>query len=175
LQPSKRENALRTLVEEALSPPAGKAPEAAAFANCMELGLLYLDGDRLDEAEKLFTRLEAVPQPPALPLLGQLGKGITLALRNQAKESNALFCKVFARDDGRLIGSSSKPKKAVLPPGLATLIKVHTAPVKPFLDHERGRHWLGQARKYNFDNGLPESQVPRYLLVTFRLDGEAKK
>ncbi|MFO0844119.1 MAG: serine/threonine-protein kinase [Gemmataceae bacterium] len=174
-QPNKRETALRTLVEEALAPSAGKPPDAtAAFANCMELGLLYLDGDRLDEAEKLFTRLEAVPQPPALPLLGQLGRGIVLALRNQPKESNALFCRVFARDDPRLVGPPGKGKKAGLP-ALTNLINSHTAPVKPFLHHERGRHWIGQARRYNHENGVPEAQVPRYLLVTFPLDGKARK
>lgn len=168
LQPNKREQALGTLVEEAISPPAGKSPDATAFASCMELGLLYLDGDRLDEAEKLFTRLEAVQQPPGLPMLGHLGKGIVLALRNKAKESNALVVKVLGGENGRFVGPGGKGKKGTFLPNFPQFIK--SLPVAPFLSHERGRHWLGEARQFNHKNGVPESQVPRYLLITFRLD-----
>jgi serine/threonine-protein kinase len=173
LQPNKREQALRTLVDEAISPPAGKSPDATAFASCMELGLLYLDGYRLDEAEKLFTRLEAVRQPAGLPMLGQVGKAIVLALRNKAAESNALLVKVFAGSDPRLVGPAGKGKKGG---GFPNLVVQHIKglPIKPLLDHERGRHWLGEARQFNFKNGVPEAQVPRYLLIAFPTEPRLK-
>src|SRR5262249_58573427 len=57
LLPNKREQALRLLVDQALSPPRGKTPDVGGVGNCLELGLFYLEENRLDEAEKLFTRL----------------------------------------------------------------------------------------------------------------------
>ncbi len=174
LQPSKREQALRTLVEEALANGAGQSPDASVFGNCMELAILYLDSDRLDEAEQLFTQLESFKSPVSLPMLGQLGKGIVLALRNKPKESNALFSKVLAVGDPKFIGKG-KGKKMGLDGGNLGAIQKMLTPIAPFLNHPRGKYWLGEARLFNARNGIPESQVSRYLLVRYRLDPDSRK
>ena len=54
---------------------------------CMDLGLFYLEEGRLTDADKLFTRLEEFPEPRSYHLLGQLGRGIVLALKNNPEAS----------------------------------------------------------------------------------------
>ena len=92
--PSKREQALRVLVDQALEVPKGKNPDRSGYANCMDLGLLYLDEGRLDEAAKHFDRLAGFDDP-SFRALGLAGKAIVLAARNKAAESNRLLDKVF--------------------------------------------------------------------------------
>jgi hypothetical protein len=139
----------------------------------MELGLIYLDHDRLDEAEKLFARLETFKQAREFRMLGQVGRGIVLALRSKARESNKLLCDVLAPDPNFIGLRQPKGKKGA--GDRPKVLTTHLAPLRPFLDHPRGRHWLGQARLYNARNGVPVAATPRYLLTSFPLPGEAKK
>lgn len=162
----KREQALRLLVDEALNTAAGQAPDPTAFTNCMELGLFYLDNDRLADADKLFARLEGLEQPASFKMLGQLGRGIVLALRSKPEESNRLFCKVFGVNDS---------KKGKAGGGWQRQVEGRVAPVKPFLDHPRGMHWMAKARWYNERNGLPRGDEPRYLPYRYPLERDAKK
>jgi hypothetical protein len=142
----------------------------------MELGLFYLDNDRLDDAGKLFDRLEALEQPASLHMLGQPGRAVVLALASKAKESNQLFCAVFA-PRGNLVGPPPKEVKGKGPGPfqIGRQVERHLAPIKPLLDHPRGRHWLARARWYNDANGVKSSEVPRYLLWRFPLEGERRK
>jgi hypothetical protein len=64
--------------------------------HCVELSLFYLDRWRLDDAEKLFTKLEAAgSKTRAFGSLGRLGRAIVLALREEPIESNRIFMESF--------------------------------------------------------------------------------
>ncbi len=64
--------------------------------HCVELALFYLDHWRLDDADKLFTKLEAAgARTQAFGLFGKLGRAIDLALREEPVESNRLFMELF--------------------------------------------------------------------------------
>jgi serine/threonine-protein kinase len=56
-----------------------------------ELGLLYLEDRRLDEAEEHFKQLEAPDRHVAYRTLGRLGRAVVLAYRDQPAESNKLI------------------------------------------------------------------------------------
>ncbi|MFO0881604.1 MAG: serine/threonine-protein kinase [Gemmataceae bacterium] len=174
LLPNKREQALRTLVEQTLTPAAGKAPDVSGLGNCIELGLFYLDGNQLEEADRLFTRMLAFKQPVGFRLMGQTGHAIVLALTNQGRDSNKLLVEVFAPDPF-FVGPPPRNKKGMAGLVIPRRVDLHLAPIKPFLDHPRGKHWLGRSLWYNAKNGVPQAQMPRYLLYHFPLDAEAKK
>jgi serine/threonine-protein kinase len=62
----------------------------------VELSLFYLDRWRLDDAEKLFTKLEAAgSKTRGFGALGRLGRAIVLALREEPIESNRIFMELF--------------------------------------------------------------------------------
>jgi hypothetical protein len=57
-----------------------------------ELGLLYLEEDRLDEAERLFADMQAhAPSAKVYGILGKLGLALTRAFQKRPAESNELF------------------------------------------------------------------------------------
>ena len=162
--PSKREQALRVLVDQTLDVPKGKNPDKAGFGNCMDLGLLYLDRGRLDEAEKHFDRLAKLDDASFLAL-GRAGKAIVLAVRNKAPESNKLFDTVF---NPLGLAGQRGGKKGLPHPTIRANV-----PIAPLVNSPRGRDWLGRARWYNHQNGIKDEVVPRFLVLTFPL-GEAK-
>ena len=170
--PSKREQALRLLVDQTLNVRGAANPDKGGFGNCMELGLFYLDEDRLDEAEKHFDRLATFKEPSFLAL-GRTGKAIVLAARNKASESNTLLDKVF-NPLGNAPGRGGK--KGALPPGvLPRTLQAELAPIMPLVNSPRGRDWLGRARWNNRKNGVKEEVVPRFLVRKFPLpQAEAK-
>lgn len=175
LLPNRREQALRLLVDQALNPPPKQLPDVGAVANCLELGLYYLEGNRLQEAEALFQRVSAFQKPEAYFLLGQVGQAIVLALRDKPQESNRLLVEVFAPPmPFRLLGLPKKTKKPLPRPGDALVRRIevqHLSPIRFLLDHPRARDWLGRARLCNRNNGLREDEVPTYLLIKFPLAG----
>jgi serine/threonine-protein kinase len=57
----------------------------------IELGLIYLEDRRLDEADRLFKDLDRPGQGPAYHTLGKLGQALVLAFQDRAEESNKLF------------------------------------------------------------------------------------
>jgi serine/threonine-protein kinase len=63
----------------------------------IELGLLYLEGRRLDEAERLFQQFDQPGKGKAYHKLGQLGRALVLAFRNRAEESVKLFLTLSPR------------------------------------------------------------------------------
>jgi serine/threonine protein kinase len=63
----------------------------AGLKYAVELGLLYLDERRLDDAQRFFQGLNGQDKPIAYQKLGQMGQAIVLAFRDRPRESNALF------------------------------------------------------------------------------------
>ena len=87
---AKREEDLRATVDRYLDPAnTSKHPETGVRL-CLDLALPYLEQNRLDEADQLFTRLATLKQP-AYHVPGVLGQAIVLALRDKAVASNLLF------------------------------------------------------------------------------------
>ncbi len=113
-----------------------------AIGLCLELGSRYLDQHRLDDAEKLFEKLEGIPNVRAYSNLGRLGCAIVLALRSQAAESNRLFREIFPEQ----FSKDELPKR---------LGKIYTNP--------QFRFWLAQAVYYNSRNGVADKDVPSAL------------
>jgi serine/threonine-protein kinase len=148
LLPVNDEEALRKLAEKHLHPANVGADVSVGLGLCLELGMLYLDQHRLDDAEKLFERLDAMDKVRQYQLLGRLGRGIVLALHDRPTDSNQVFVDVF--------GASKfvKPKDLPMPTD-PDIRKIWTNP--------QFRFWLAQAVQYNVRNGLPEAQVPKPL------------
>ena len=169
--PSQHERDLRDAAERYLRSPRGKALERIdGVGVCAELGLYYLERDRLDDAGKLFARLEQIDGPPGLALLGQLGQGIVLALRNQPRRSNASFARVFqlsgngqAQLKKLLEGKKGPGRKRLLDEALWIGLEPRLGPIGPLLRAPLWRYWIARARWYNHENGLPDSNIPLYL------------
>jgi serine/threonine protein kinase len=148
---NKREKTLREAAEQYLDPLTGKQGDAGGLGVCMDLALFYLDEGRLNDADRLFTRLEQLRKPASYHRLGQLGRAIVLALKNNAKESNTLFNELFPLGSVRMYDRIIKPIKSVL-------------------DSPSWRYWIRRARWYNQQNGIPESDVAVYLKREFPLN-----
>jgi eukaryotic-like serine/threonine-protein kinase len=146
----KREQVLRDAAEQYLNPQnAAKNPQTG-FGVCMDLGLCYLEQHKLDDAETFFTRLENLKQVESYHVLGRVGRAIVLALRSQAKESNALFKEVFP---GRNLGDAA-PKG-----GAGKKVQ----PREQLLQNPSMRYWLAQAIYYNERNGVARTDLPLRL------------
>jgi serine/threonine-protein kinase len=148
--PEKREKVLREAIEMYLS-GATYAP-MKGLPMCLDLGVFYLEHDRLDDADRFFTRLESIKAP--YPTLGKLGRGIVLALRSQPAESNKLFQEVFRdtplKDSPRLPNAGSpavsqSPEFAV------------------WRQNALFRFWFAQALYFNEKNGQPLKDVPDWV------------
>jgi serine/threonine-protein kinase len=145
----RREKALREAAEEYLSAPDTKRV-AVGYGLCLDLALLYLEADRLDEAEKFFTRLDGVAAPPQYHLLGHLGRGVVLALRDQPEGSNRYFAGVYGVR--RFVNQTA-----------SELVKRKQDGAVQILQNPQWRFWMNKALAYNARNGLPEEKVPAGL------------
>jgi serine/threonine protein kinase len=133
-----KEQAIRTLLEPYLDTRPGNFREVQkGLEQGMDLGMLYLEHDRLDDAHALFLRFEQ-NGVPAFRVLGHLGQGIVLALRSEAHESNKRFLKIQVEMRGK------QPK------WLENLIRVDP----------KWRYWVNKAIHYNLQNGLDRSEIP---------------
>jgi serine/threonine-protein kinase len=145
--PLDKEPALRLTAEIYLAAGPGK-DVSVGMSLCLRLATMYLDQHRLDEADKLFTRLDNIKEVRAYHAFGRLGRAVVLALRDKAEESNKLFREIalapFVRDG---VGPKGEPRRP--DPELA---KVWQNPSFLF--------WLAQAVRYNHINGVPDGQVP---------------
>ncbi|HTU89190.1 MAG TPA: protein kinase [Gemmataceae bacterium] len=142
-----KEQALRTLLEPYFDARPGNFREVQkGVEQAMDLGMCYLEQDRLDDARALFVRLEKNALP-AFRVLAHLGQGIVLALQNEPHESNKQFVKVhFEHQRGK------QPK------GLENLIR--TDP--------KWRYWINKAIHYNLQNGLDRSDIPALFVNSSR-------
>jgi serine/threonine-protein kinase len=151
----RREQALREAAEQYLTAPDTKRV-AVGFGLCLDLGLLYLEADRLDDADRLFTRLDGIRQPPIYHLLGHVGRGIVLALRDRPEESNRMFGAVFgAPRFTNPLQNKAGPRR------LENLAKQD--PAFQMLVNPQWRYWLSKALYHNARNGTPEDKVPPVL------------
>jgi serine/threonine-protein kinase len=95
--PSKDEQLLLQMIKREIDK--GEGP--ALVKHRVELGVIYLQERRLDEADKLFQIMitEAVPDKTkqlGSRGMGKLGQAIVLAFRDQAQDSNKIFVAVLA-------------------------------------------------------------------------------
>jgi hypothetical protein len=154
LSAEKQEQALLALAEPYLSREKASANPATGFTLLMELGLFYLQQDRLDDALALFTKLDEMRQPESYHILGRVGRGVVLALHDQAAESNRLFKDAFTAQrflvpDGATKGGKRGQR------GEPQLLLVQNAQMK---------YWLAQAVHYNERNGIARAEMPPLLL-----------
>jgi tRNA A-37 threonylcarbamoyl transferase component Bud32 len=141
------EPALRRAAEIYVAAGPGK-DVSVGMSLCLRLAILYLDQHRLEEAEKLFSRLDNIDKVQSYHIFGRVGRGIVLALQDQAKESNALFREVAYWLPHR---EGNVPKGGPRRPD-PELVKVYQN--SAFL------YWLARAVRYNHINGVPDDQVP---------------
>jgi serine/threonine-protein kinase len=145
--PRDDEPALRRTAERYIAEGPGK-DVSVGMSLCCRLAILYLDRHRLDDADKLFTRLESADKVPSYRTFGRLGRAIVLALESKPDESNKGFQSIASalpqRDPDAAKGPQKRPD--------AELVKLLQNP--SFL------YWLAQAVRYNHINGLPDDQVP---------------
>jgi eukaryotic-like serine/threonine-protein kinase len=134
-----KEQALRTLLEPYLGTcPSNVREGQKGLEHGMDLGLYYLEQDRLDDAQALFVRFERHPAP-SYQLLGHLGLGILLALQNEPQESNKHFLK--------------------------TNLELRTKQPIRWLENQmrldpKWRYWMSKAIHYNVQNGLDRNDIP---------------
>lgn len=137
----RRERVLTQAAEEYLKPASGNPNVSAGLGVCLDLGLFYLDEDRLDDAEKLFDQLEGIKQIRAYQNLGKLGRAIVLALRSQPEASNALIREFFSS----IKGVDAKPARVILE--------------NQMLQQPRLRYWVAEALTYNRRNGTVDPEL----------------
>jgi serine/threonine-protein kinase len=156
--PVEDEPALRRTAEIYVA--AGQSRDVSVgMSLCTKLALLYLEQHRLDEADKLFARLENAEKVNSYRTFGKLGRAMVLALQSKAEESNKLFRDVAAlvpqRDAVTVKGTPRRPDPE--------MVKVFQNPA--FL------YWLAQSVHYNHVNGVPDDQVPPALRRLLELKG----
>jgi serine/threonine-protein kinase len=154
------EPALRRTAEIYIAAGPGK-DVSVGMSLCAKLAILYLDRHRLDDADKLFTRLESADKVPSYRDFGHLGRAMVLALQSKPAESNKAFQGIAYALPHREV---DLPKGAPKRPD-AELVKLLQNP--SFL------YWLTQAVRYNHINGLPDDQVPPPLRRLLELSRRA--
>jgi len=142
-RPETKEQALRTLLEPYLNArPNNPSERQKGLGHSLDLGLFYLEHNRLDDALALFLRLEKHPAV-VYQLLGHLGQGIVLALQNQPHESNKHLRRAHLETRGK------QPIKAI---------------ENLMWTDPHWRYWTSKAIHYNLKNGLNRSDIP----ISFR-------
>jgi len=153
LLPVNDEEALRKLVDKYLQPSGAGRNVSVGMGLCLDLGMLYLEQHRLDDAEKLFERLAKAPEARQYQSLGRLGGAIVLALRDEAQQSNQRFKDILTTD--QLLQESAKRWKEGKP----------TDPeIRKMWTNPQFRFWLARAVNYNLRNGVPDKDVPAAVL-----------
>jgi eukaryotic-like serine/threonine-protein kinase len=101
LSPQEREREQRRYFQQ-LSKGGSKLDETAGLKVAIDLGLLYLNQRRYDDADKFFRELDPPPEqkvPPSYRFLGRLGKGMVLAFKNHPEESNKQLMAILPKGD----------------------------------------------------------------------------
>ena len=96
-----REASLKQAVEQHLK---DNSPNPAGVEDCIDLGVLYLDQNKVSDAEALFARMDQRRPPSAYHYVGRLGLAVTDALKNDYRGSHDKFTELFdpkSRDNRR--------------------------------------------------------------------------
>jgi serine/threonine-protein kinase len=138
---SRHEKFLKGIANEPLDPGGDRARRDLLLRNCVELGVFYLQKNRLDDADKFFNGDLAYRRLRACKVLGRLGHAIVLGLQNRAVESNNLFLEVLRE----------KTKDGADPV------------LQFFLDQPHLRYQISRALDYNKANATPRKPFPPEL------------
>jgi serine/threonine-protein kinase len=141
---AKREQSLKERVEEYANPGKDPLQVRNGLGQLLELGLFYLDQGRLEDADRLFTRLmDRSQEVKPYRYLGVLGHAIVLGLQSRPEQSNELLLQL-------LVDSQ--------PPGAE-----RRDPTGPLGPSPRLHQWLATALDYNKANETPEHRFPEKL------------
>ena len=99
---AKREKALLETIHEYTNPSRPIQRMNMGVRPCMELGQLYLEQWRLDEADRFFLWLMDLKRSREYTSLGQLGHAMVLAFRNQEEESTKLILELIDPQNERV-------------------------------------------------------------------------
>jgi hypothetical protein len=130
----KHEQFLKDAVDQYADPGSDATKIRNGRNHCVELGLLYLDQWRLEEADALFTRLMQSSVDEYVTL-GKLGHAIALALQNKPTESNKVFQELLK--DKRYL--KNQPRRAWF-----------------FFENPQLAQWTARALDYNFANAAKD-------------------
>jgi serine/threonine-protein kinase len=130
----KHEEFLRDAVDQYADPGADPTKIRNGLNHCIELGLLYLDQWRLDEADALFTRL-APSSVDEYATFGKLGHAIVLGLQSKPAESNKAFLELLKDKHYQ----KQRPRQAFF-----------------FFENLQLAQWTARALDYNFKNADKE-------------------
>jgi hypothetical protein len=143
--------------------PANEGAVDVGVGVCLELGLLYLEQGRLDEAKQFFERL--INQQPAVRryrFLGQLGQAIVMAQRDEALASNRLFRETLLPrpplPERRLVWLIN-PVGATETIALRMNLRERQWGLTLLKDNPKLREMIGMALEHNYQN-YPDSFPP---------------
>jgi serine/threonine-protein kinase len=142
----KREQALKSLIDEHLDPAGNYKNPTRGAELCLDYAIPLFEQGRLDEAEELFRRLEAIARIDLYHVLGLMGKGVVLSLRDKWEVSNQTF-------------QSIRPKKLTDEERIRSIGVLTRA-------HPQFRRWLSDAVHRNVVNSngtLKEKDMPQFL------------
>jgi serine/threonine-protein kinase len=134
-----REESLKKLVEQHL---ADVSPKPAGVEDCIALGVLYLDQNKVGDAAALFKRMDDRRPPSAYHYVGRLGLAVTDGLANNSRASHAKFTELF--------DPKSKDNRA-------QILNDYLAKNPDFA------RWVNEADSSNVRNGVTESALPQGL------------
>jgi predicted Ser/Thr protein kinase len=142
--PTPREKELLEAVKREVN-PLDRPRIMAGLEDRIDLGVLYLEQNRLDEADQFFNELtRATPRLNFYFALGELGHAIVLGLRDRPVESNQIFLKVVS-------SRGTKP-----------------AGDRVLLNNGRLRPWIARALDHNAANATPQQPFPEKELGHLR-------
>ena len=132
-----REDSLKKVVEQYLKE---SSPNPNGVEACIDLGVLYLDQNKVSEAESLFKRMDERRPPSSYHYVGRLGLAVTDGLKNNARASHAKFTELF--------DSKSKDNR----------VQVLNDYLTKNPDFAK---WVNEADSHNVRNGVSESSIPQ--------------
>jgi serine/threonine-protein kinase len=130
----KHEQFLKDAVDQYADPGNDPTKQHNGLNHCIELGMLYLEEWRLEEADALFMRLTA-SSVDDYSTLGKLGHAVVLGLLNKPSESNNAFLELLK--DKRYL--KNRPRQAWF-----------------FFGNPQLGQWTARALDYNFANAAGE-------------------
>lgn len=152
------EAALRQAVDIYLSGKVEGATIDAGIVVCLDLGLMYLQQERWEEALKFFERLDQPKQALHFQALGKLGSGIALAMENRPTDSVGSFRELGPLWRDEILRERAWRNALDIQPQRRPARMPGSPP-----DQTPLRFWLGRAIEANRRNGLPDSDIPPIL------------